>query len=188
MSFLDFSRGIGRRLGLMPRRSPPRACFVLLLREPTELPLPVVQLAAERALNIQFDGRGGGGNHVMRMGLIAVVQLGPEMLQVFNSSKPYGKEPTSKRMPGLSVGPAWAGHKAFMCLDNLTGGGMDAARFRRLGRVAAELLNTNCIAMFLPHLNAVVLNRDGLAQRLREFDSWDELRVAGDPPAAEDDD
>lgn len=185
MPFLDFCRGVCRRLGLMRRQAPPRACFVLLLREPTELPQPVVQLAAERALNIQFDGRGGGGNHVMRMGLIAVIQLGPEMLQVFTSSKPFGKEWTSKRMPKLPSGPAWVGHRAFMCLDNLTADSMDAARFRTLGRVAAELLNTNCLAVFLPHLNEVVLNHAALAQRLREFDSWDELRVAGDPPLAE---
>jgi len=183
MPFLDRFRGALRRLGLSRWKAPPRACFVLLLRQPSELPLPVVQLAAERALHIEFDGRGTGGNHVMRMGFIAIIQLGPEMLHVFTSAKPYGKEFSSKRMPRLPSGPAWADHKAFLCLDNLTSETMDAARFQQLGKLAAELLNNNCIAVFLPHLNAVVSNSAALPARLRGFGSWDELLAAGQPPA-----
>jgi len=186
----EFFRSVLRRVPLLRPKAPPRACFVFLLHEPSELPLPVVQLAASRAWNIEFDGRGTGGNHVMRMGVVAIIQLGPEMLHVFTSAKPYGKEFSSKRMPKLPSGPAWAHHKAFLCFDNLTAGSMDAARFQQLGQLAAELLNANCIAVFFPHLNVVIPNNAGLPARFKGFGSWDDLIAAGDRPVPviEDDD
>jgi hypothetical protein len=186
----EFLGSVLRRVPFLRRKAPPRACFVFLLREPSELPLPVVQLAATRAWNIEFDGRGTGGNHVMRMGVVAIIQLGPEMLHVLTSPKPYGKEFSSRRMPKLPSGPAWAHHRGFLCFDNLTAGSMHSARFQQLGKLAAELLNANCIAVFFPHLNVVIPHSAALPTRFKKFNTWDDLILASDPPVPliEDDD
>jgi hypothetical protein len=57
-------------------------------------------------------------------------------------------------------------------------------KFSQAGRLAAELLNGNCTAVFVPEKNLVVPNDESLRDRLRTFASLDELCSAGDPPVA----
>lgn len=112
---------------------------------------------------------------------LALVKFSGELFHVLNSAQPYGNEPerAAQTIPELRRRKAWADHKAWISIDYC---GTDAlspeVRKQKLsiaGRFVAELLNSNCTAVFFPMNNYLVPNDESLGDRLRTFDTLEEL-------------
>jgi uncharacterized protein YegJ (DUF2314 family) len=174
------------------RRTPPEeesfVSVVLLLREARSLPKQVVELAAERAWSADFHTE-GSGNLVAQNGALCFVKYGGEMFQVINSARGYGdtSERVSEEIMELRQRTAWADHRAWVSVDYITGSGVSTpeARLAKLslaGRLAAELVNSNCTAILLPADNILIPYDESLPHRLRVFQKPEDLYSGGPTP------
>lgn len=133
--------------------------LVALLREPAMLDPAVIATVASRAWNVDL-GHGeieGADGRVLGVPLLNMILVGDRAYIVNNVPAPYVKDPqaVAETIGDLRVRALFAQHTAWWSCDALgiegnTSPAEVEAEYRRLARFVAELLDDNCLLIYLP--------------------------------------
>jgi hypothetical protein len=145
--------------------------MVLLLREPTFSPLDQLRSAAGRAFGTSFTGDKEAQHYVIQVVLFTVMKAGPHSLSFMNYRKPYGDDSRNfgKSLPKASQRQAWAEHTAWTAVDYVKGGADLELEYAVLAKLCNEMLNVNCVGLYVPGKRTFVPNDDWLREYLRSF-------------------
>ncbi len=133
--------------------------FVALLREPVSLDPAVLAGTAGRAWDADLgDGsEPGEDGFVVGIGVSCTIMHDGRMFLINSFPKPYldEVEPTAEKITDLRIRTLFREHTAWLSCDAL---GVDRRTpeaevrdwYRRLGHLFAELLDENCLLIFLP--------------------------------------
>ena len=172
--------------------------IVLLLKEPQFVDAAVLARLAGRAFDCEFRATHGEdaapeGEPEERWGIIGgdaphfLVFFSEAALAVHVFDEPYAGDPaeTSKSIADQRTRAAVEQHRAWLSVDllnSLDGDDSDEATYRRCGRLAAELYDENCVALYLPQFNEVFAAESGTEGKLRSDDPAAELRGRSTDP------
>jgi uncharacterized protein YegJ (DUF2314 family) len=179
---MDILRVLGRLFSKKqePNNADPLS-IVLLLREFNEFPESILVPAAERAWAADFHSE-DSGNYVVRNEAVGLIKFGDELfLNLLSVPRPYGGAAAREveRMPDLRRRTAWAEHRAWFSIDDSDPASLskdgENHKIVLMGRLAAELLNKNCTGVYLPRSNYLMPCDDALRERLRTFESRENL-------------
>jgi hypothetical protein len=153
--------------------------MVLLLRSPTTLTVDPLQSAAEKAFSISFAH---SERHFLRtIGNRALLKAGPHVLSFLTHNRPYGERdfPTDfgQRLPQRSQREAWAAHAAWTAVDYVKGGVDLELEYCVLAKLCAELLDTNCTAVWVPREQSLIPNDDSLYSELQRIAAARDLTI-----------
>ena len=170
------------RLGKPPEDEDLPVSMVLLLREPQFPTLDQLRLAAERAFGTSFAGNGKESKHcVVQAVLLTLMKAGPHMLSFLNYTKPYGEgeswEEFARSLPKASQREAWNKHKAWTAVDYVKGGVDLELEYGVLARLCAELLDANCVGVYVPREQSLIPNDDSLRGDLLQIAGARDLEV-----------
>jgi len=149
---------------------------VLFLSRPRTLTKISLNQAAARVRN-QVSIRNTKTEFVVINGPVILVQSRGHLLNVLSAARPYisDKEGFIKTRKNIEVCDAVLKHNAWLSVDYISGGkGRDIpvdARYRAAARLAAELLEDDCLAVCLPDKDVVVPVSSNTTELLRNFSS-----------------
>ena len=145
--------------------------MVLLLREPKFLTLDQLRLAAEKAFGTSFTGEKESRHYVIQVVLFTIMKAGPHSLSFLNYRKPYGDDSydigRSWRKP--SQRQAWADHTAWTAVDYVKGGADLELEYAALAKLCAEMLDVNCVGLYIPGKRTFIPNDDYLRGKLQRM-------------------
>jgi len=146
--------------------------FVALLREPMTLDSAVVARVAGKAWNVELgDGASEGADgFVAGAGVMNTIMHDGRMFLINSFPRPYtdDTEATAQGIPDLRIRSLFGQHTAwFSCdalgVDNKASGQQVLDWYQRLGKLFAELLDENCLLIFVPDSGrAYPVNEDTL--------------------------
>ena len=171
---LNFKRAFDaiRRLGrpVEYQRDDP-VSLVLLLREPRFPTLDQLRSAGKRAFGTPFNGGKESQHFVMQAALLTIMKVGPHTLSFLNYTKPYGANdfPPDFAMafPEANQREAWTAHNAWTAVDYVKGGTDLTAEYGVLATLCAEIIDTNCSALYDPRKQTLIPNDGLLRQELK---------------------
>lgn len=163
---------------------------VAFLNQPRELKESDLREAAERAWHVTFESGENKQNFVAITGPIQFVKVQGHIFQLLVSANPYGhrREEFAKTIRDLRLRRIILEHKAWFSVDYMGGGpdGMSAEqKHLASARLAAELLEQDCMGIYLPAKGWIVASRADLAERLRNLRSLKSLEQLGRAPVLE---
>jgi|SRR5580658_1573686 hypothetical protein len=145
--------------------------MVLLLREPKFSTLDQLRLTAEKAFGASFTGEKESRHYVIQVVLFTIVKAGPHSLSFLNYRKPYGDDSydigRSWRKP--SQRQAWADHTAWTAVDYVKGGADLELEYAVLAKLCAEMLDVNCVGLYIPGKRTFIPNDDYLRGKLQRM-------------------
>lgn len=152
---------LGKRLG--QGRRPPSV--VLLLREAHVFTMGEMRGAGERGWRRSFDSEGAPGYSVAEEGGGFVLRAEACVVQVTVGYGPYvqDKEGSAGKLPDEVQRRAWMSHGAWLALDLQCDGLKKGEGYAGLARLALQLGDHNCVAVYVPEQN-VFLPNDGTAE------------------------
>ncbi len=155
------------------RKQPERPLIsvVLLLREPRYLNEEILRVAVRNALEVDLSDRGPESTEFIVGGEdmpTNFVNLRDRALLVHNFPRPYMENAaaTAEQVPELRLRRAIADHGGWLSVDWLNGP-EDEDPYRTLGKLAAELLDEDCLGIFLPQFNRLYPCEPGQEELLR---------------------
>ncbi len=132
--------------------------MILLLRKPHAFSEDNIRLAAERAWGLSFLGGEVSTRRVIKSDGTIFLQAGPHRLSFVNESKPYKDRPEEDlswlSMP--SQKKLWSEHTACCWVNYQTTGTDVELAFCVLSKVVAQILDENCLGVFIPYLFSLV--------------------------------
>jgi hypothetical protein len=143
--------------------------MVLLLREPTFSTLDQLRSAAGRAFGTSFTGDKESQHYVIQVVLFTVMKAGPHSLSFMNYRKPYDNDSRNfgKSLPKASQRQAWAEHTAWTAVDYVKGSADLELEYAVLARLCTEMLDVNCVGLYVPGKRTFVPNDDWLREYLQ---------------------
>jgi len=147
--------------------------MVLLLRESRFLTLEELRSAGERAFGVPFSGDRSAPHCVFQKVLFTLMRTGPHTLSFLNYTKPYGGDPSEfgTAMPIPSQRQAWAEHTAWTAVDYAKGGIDLELEYAVLTGLCAEMLDGNCVGIYVPRERRFIPNDGSLLPELRRITS-----------------
>jgi hypothetical protein len=145
--------------------------MVLLLREPTFSTLDQLRSAAGRAFGTSFTGDKESPHYVIQVVLFTVMKAGPHSLSFMNYRKPYDDDSRNfgKSLPKASQRQAWAEHTAWTAVNYVKGGADLELEYAVLAKLCAEMLDGNCVGLYVPGKRTFVPNDDWLREYSKSF-------------------
>jgi uncharacterized protein YegJ (DUF2314 family) len=155
--------------------------FVALLKEPQYLEAVILASAAKRAWNADLgngteDSEGEDG-FIAGESPTCIIRYGERMVLVNSFPQPYVESPeeAAESIPDLRLREPFAQHRAWISCDAL---GVDSfddiedvrAWYRLLGPLLSELVDDNCLAIFLPQTNQLYANMEATLEMLKSDD------------------
>jgi hypothetical protein len=126
----------------------------LLLREPRAFSGDNIRLAAERAWGLSFLVGEGSARRVIESDGAIFLQAGPHRLSFVNRSEPYEDRP-EEDLSWLSIPSqkkVWSEHTACCWVNYQTTGTDVELALCVLSKVVAQILDENCLGVFIPYL------------------------------------
>ncbi|MGD0931990.1 MAG: hypothetical protein ABR902_15180 [Candidatus Korobacteraceae bacterium] len=147
--------------------------MVLLLREPHFLTLEQLRSAGERAFRAPFSSDLSAPHCVFQKALFTLMKAGPHTLSFLNYTKPYGdrSDEFGKAMPMASQRQAWAQHTAWTAVDYAKGGIDLELEYAVLAGLCAEMLDANCVGVYVPRGQMFIPDDGSLLPELRRIAS-----------------
>ena len=147
--------------------------MVLLLREPHFLTLDQLRSAGARAFGARFTNDKASQNFVVEVLLFTIMKAGVHTLSFLNYTKPYGEGEFSQQfatsLPKASQRQAWAEHTAWMSVDYVKGGRDLELEYAVLAAICAEMVDANCLGLYVPREQSLIPNDDSLIRELRRM-------------------
>jgi len=145
--------------------------MVLLLREPKFSTLDQLRLAGERAFGTSFTGDKESQHFVIQVVLFTIMKAGPHSLSFLNYRKPYGDDSCElgKSWPKPSQRRAWADHTAWTAVDYVKGGADLELEYAVLAKLCAEMIDVNCVGLYIPGKRTFIPNDDYLLGKLQRM-------------------
>jgi hypothetical protein len=145
--------------------------MALLLREPKFSTLDQLRLAAERAFGTSFTGDKLSRHYVVQVVLFTIMKAGPHSLSFLNYRKAYDDDSPSfgSSLPKASQRQAWAEHTAWTAVDYVKGGADLELEYAVLAKLCAEMLDINCVGLYVPGKQAFIPNDDSLRRELQRM-------------------
>jgi hypothetical protein len=145
--------------------------MVLLLRESRFPTLDQLRLAAEKAFGTSFAGGKESKHCVLQAVLFTLMQAGPHMLSFLNYTTPYGDDPQKfgASMRKASQRQAWAEHTAWTAVDYVKGGADPELEYGVLAKLCAEMLDDNCLGVYVPREKSFIPNDASLRGELQRI-------------------
>ena len=170
---LNFKKAFGAilRLGRPVEHDDAPVSMVLLLREPRFLTLDQLRSAGERAFGTPFSGGKESQHFVMQAALFTLMKVGPHALSFLNYTKPYGAldfpPEFAMSFPKANQREAWIAHRAWKAVDYVKGGKDLKVEYGVLATLCAEMIDTNCLALYEPRDQTLIPNDGSLQQGLK---------------------
>ncbi len=168
-----------------PRREEPPVSLVLLLRQPRALDTDALARAAAAAFGVEVRaGDGDGGSYVAGESPHFLVQLPDCLLAVHNAALPYFDSPVAvaATLPELRLREAVARHRAWVSVECLHAGAAAGNPYGTVARLAAALLDGDCLALCVPARQRVYVYEDSVPGKLRGPDPLTALESGGLAP------
>jgi uncharacterized protein YegJ (DUF2314 family) len=168
-----------------PRREEPPASLVLLLSQPRELDAATLARAAATAFGIEVRaGEAEGGPCVVGESPHFLVQLPDRLLAIHNAALPYFDSPVTAAadLPELRLREAVARHRAWVSVECLHGDAAAGDPFVAVARLAAALIEADCLALCVPARRRLHVCDDGVPAKLRGPDPLGALESGGLAP------
>jgi hypothetical protein len=145
--------------------------MVLLLREPTFSTMDQLRSLGERAFGTPFSGEKESRHFVVQVVLFTVLKAGPHSLSFLNHTKPYGDDSYDfgRSWPKPNQRQAWADHTAWTAVDYVKGGADLELEYAVLAKLCAEMLNANCVGLYIPGKRTFIPNDDCLPGKLQRM-------------------
>jgi hypothetical protein len=145
--------------------------MVLLLREPKFSTLDQLRSAAEKAFGASFTGDKESRHFVVQVVLFTILKAGPHSLSFLNYWKPYGDDSYELGMswPKPSQRQTWADHTAWTAVDYVKGGADLELEYAVLAKLCAEMLDANCVGLYIPGKRTFIPNDDYLRGKLQRM-------------------
>jgi hypothetical protein len=145
--------------------------IVLLLGESRFLTLEQLRSAGERAFGVPFSDDKSSPHCVFQEVLFTLMRAGPHTLSFLNYTKPYGDHPEEfgKAMPMASQRQAWAKHTAWTAVDYVKGGIDLELEYAVLAGLCAEMLDGNCVGVYVPRERSFIPNDGSLLPELHRI-------------------
>jgi len=145
--------------------------MVLLLRESRFLSLEQLRSAGERAFGVPFSGDMSAPHCVFQKVLFTLMKAGPHTLSFLNYTKPYGDHEFGRAMPMASQRQAWSVHRAWTAIDYAIGGIDLELEYAVLAGLCAEMLDGNCVGVYVPRERMFIPNDGSLLPELHRIES-----------------
>jgi hypothetical protein len=138
---------------------------VLLLREWRFFTQTELMEAGRLGFGKSFSGDEDPMYFVVQNGPITLIKAGKHAMHVLHQRQPYleNKEEVAKTIVLKTQREAWLAHTAWASIDLLNKDVPNAEAYTTLARFARNLVDRNCIAVFLPKHN-ILLTNDGQAE------------------------
>ena len=156
--------------------------MVLLLRKAHSFRDEELRMAAEKAWGTSFAGRDESKHFVVQSGPITLIKVGPHVLNVFNSDRPYIEVPRDNVgwLPEMSQRQALAEHNACTGVDYMNGDADVGLGHSVLAKLVAEMVDANCTGVYILREKRVIPNDESLYRELQNLvSSRDSGVVAG---------
>jgi len=143
--------------------------MVLLLRESRFPTLDQLRLAGEKAFGTPFTGDKGSRHYVVQVALLTIMKAGSHTLSFLNQTRPYGDDPQEfeRAWPRVSQREAWAKHSAWTAVDYVKGGVDLRLEYAVLAKLCAEMLDANCVGVYVPGEQGFFPNDGSLREELQ---------------------
>ena len=171
---LNFKRAFDaiRRLGRSAEnKADDPVSLILLLREPRFSTLDQLRSAGERAFGIPFNDGKESQHFVIQAAVLTIMKAGPHPLNFLNYTKPYGASDFPPEFatvfPKTNQREAWTAHKAWTAVDYVGGGKNLKVEYGVLAALCAEMIDTNCLALYEPREQTLIPNDGSLRQELK---------------------
>jgi hypothetical protein len=151
--------------------------IVLLLRESRFFTLEQLRSAGQTAFGVAFSGDKSSPHCVFQNVLFTLMKAGPHTLSFLNYTKPYGDN-TGSAMPLASQRKAWAEHTAWTAVDYAKGGADLDVGYAVLARLCAEMVDGNCVGVYIPRERMFIPNDGSALPELRRIASLRDHGVA----------
>jgi len=132
--------------------------MVLLHRKSRFFSLDELRSAAERAFGAPYGGGKESRYCVFQAGFFTLMNAGSHTLSFMNYTKPYGEgefsEEFGKSLPNARQRQAWAEHTGWWTAVDYVKGGVDRElKYCILAKLCAEMLDANCMGVYVPGKN-----------------------------------
>jgi hypothetical protein len=158
--------------------------MVLLLREARFPTLDQLRSAGERAFGTPFTDDKESPHFVGQVVLFTIMKAGDHTLSFLKYTKPYGEGEFPQQFGRLllkaSQRQAWAEHTAWTAVDYLKGGRDLELEYAVLAAVCAEMLDANCLGLYIPREQSFIPNDGSLIGELRRIAMLRPLGVTPD--------
>jgi hypothetical protein len=155
--------------------------MVLLLRESRFPTLDQLRSAGERAFGTSFTGDKESQHYVVQVVLFTIMKAGPHTLSFLNYTKPYGEgdfpQEFGRLLPKASQRQAWAEHTAWTAVDYVKGGADPELEYGVLAKLCAEMLDDNCVGVYVPREQSFIPNDSSLRGELQRISASRHLGV-----------
>lgn len=167
------------------RRQPRLISLVALLREPATFDPVVIARVAGKVWRADLgDGTGEGADgFVAGVGVMNTIMHGDRMYLVNSFSQPYVDDPAAaaESIPDLRLRQGFSEHQAwFSCdalgVDGTTSDEEVADWYQHLGKLFAELLDDNCLLIFVPDTSRGYPINEETERALRSEDPLEALQ------------
>jgi hypothetical protein len=140
--------------------------MVLLLRASRFPTLDQLRSAGERAFGTPFTDDKESRHFVVQVALFTIMKAGRHTLSFLNYTKPYGEgdfpQEFGRLLPKASQRQAWAEHTAWTAVDYVKGGVDLELEYAVLATLCAELLDANCVGLYIPREQNFIPNDGSL--------------------------
>jgi uncharacterized protein YegJ (DUF2314 family) len=168
-----------------PRREDPPVSLVLLLRRPLDIDADGLARAAATAFGVEVRaGESDAAACVVGASPHFLAQLPDRLFAIHNAALPYFDNPAAvaASLPELRLREAVARHRAWLSVECLHADAAAGDPYLGVARLAAALIDGNCLAVCLPALKRVYVCDDGLPAKLRGPDPLAALESGGPAP------
>jgi len=154
--------------------------IVVLLNAPRQFSEEGLRAATERAWGVKFGGDKEPKNFVVIRGHVRFVQVEGHFFQILSVARPYieKRDEFAALLSDLGARTAVVQHRAWMSVDHHRFGRGRLSkneRYAATGKMVAELLGDDCLAVCVPDENVVVATTTELSVRLRKMKSVQDL-------------
>jgi uncharacterized protein YegJ (DUF2314 family) len=168
-----------------PRRDEPPVSLVLLLRQPLQLDAAGLARAAAAAFGVEVRaGDSDAAASVVGASPHFLAQLPDRLLSVHNAALPYFDNPAAVAagLPELRLREAVARHRAWLSVECLHADSDGGDPYLAVARLAAALIDGDCLALCVPARRRIYVCEDGLRVKLRGPDPLGALESGGPAP------
>ena len=138
----------------------------MLLHESRVSSLERLRKAGEQAFGVPFSHDKQSQYFVVQSVIFTLIKVGIHTLSWMHFAKPYFEAEESKRfgaqMARASQREAWARHSAWEAIDSAESKAQPEVEYAVIARLCLQLLDSNCVGVYLPR-DSVFVPNDGSA-------------------------
>jgi hypothetical protein len=147
--------------------------MVLLLRESRFPTLDQLRSAGEKAFGSHFSDDEESRYFVVQVVLFTIMKADRHTLSFLNYTKPYGEsdfpQEFARSLPEANQRHAWAKHTAWTAVDYVKGGVDLELEYAVLAAICAELVDANCLGLYIPREQSFIPNDGALVGELQRI-------------------